>query len=410
MVAYPAPVGRMVTLVLVDPGGTVLGALPPYPVPSPWWQEAAEVVAGARAAYGREVTVLRLLHADGADVTYLAGTTEPVAGLAPAEIDDTVQPNRPRYAQPGGPEAGLAWARARLAERYPHVAAGDWVAGQVRTWNLSSIWVLDGPPGRVWLKEVPGFFAHEGPLLTWLAGRFPGLAPAPLAAGDGRVLLADIPGRDCYDAPATDRQAMLELMHQAQVGCLAATGELLALGVPDRRAAVLTGQLRDTVHRYGDPALATGAVLLDGLAGRLARLARCGIPDTLVHGDLHPGNVRTGPGGGFTVLDWGDAVLGHPGFDLLRMVERLDAPDAAELAARWCDRWRAACPGSAPDRALRLLEPLAALRNAATYAHFLDQIEPAEHGYHRADVPHWLSVAAARLAAEHADASLTTTD
>ena len=56
--------GRTVTLVLLDAGGTLLGALPAYEVPLPYWQEVADVVAGARHRYGIHVDVLRLLGAD----------------------------------------------------------------------------------------------------------------------------------------------------------------------------------------------------------------------------------------------------------------------------------------------------------------------------------------------------------
>lgn len=55
--------GRTVTLVLVDTAGAVLGALPPFDVELPWWQEVGDVVAAARARYGVDVQVLRLLSA-----------------------------------------------------------------------------------------------------------------------------------------------------------------------------------------------------------------------------------------------------------------------------------------------------------------------------------------------------------
>jgi hypothetical protein len=48
LVATVWRVSRTVTLVLVDDGGALLGALPPYDVPTPWWQDASDVVAGAR--------------------------------------------------------------------------------------------------------------------------------------------------------------------------------------------------------------------------------------------------------------------------------------------------------------------------------------------------------------------------
>jgi hypothetical protein len=41
-----------------------------------------------------------------------------------------------------------------------------------------------------------------------------------------------------------------------------------------------------------------------------------------------------------------------------------------------------------------LLRPVAALRNAATYAHFVANIEPAERPFHASDVPYYLALAA----------------
>src|SRR5688500_12202783 len=54
-------VSRVVTLVLVDDSGGVLGALPPYEVPMPYWPEVSDVVDVARRRFGIQVTVLRLL-------------------------------------------------------------------------------------------------------------------------------------------------------------------------------------------------------------------------------------------------------------------------------------------------------------------------------------------------------------
>jgi len=401
----------MVTVVLVDEAGELLGALPPVAVPTPWLQEVRPVVAAVRSAYGLEVTVLRLLDASAAngaaiadpgleiEVSYLASSaTRPVTPLAPVDRTLAAHPLRAPYAEVGGPRASLDWARSVL-ERAVALAV-EWPAGpadaeQVRTWNLSSIWLLHTPGGQAWLKEVPRFFAHEGVLLAWLAQRLPGLAPAPLAHDGGRLLLADVPGEDRYGAPAAERLAVLERVHAAQLACVDAAGELLALGVPDRRAEPLAALIRRTVREYAAPKLVEP--LLAGLDERLAGLAGCGIPDSLLHGDLHPGNVRGDGSGPDVVLDWGDSCLAHPGYDLLRMVEGLDQVESAALTAQWCTWWRAAVPGCAPERALELLDSISALRNAAAYAAFLAAIEPSEHIYHRDDVGYWLGVAAASL-------------
>ena len=97
-------------------------------------------------------------------MTYLAE----VATRVPAEpwngpLDD--HPLRSSWARPSGPAADLAWADAALASRgIRRIGPPE----QVRTWNLSSIWRVPVEGQTVWLKVVPPFFAHEGPLLERL--------------------------------------------------------------------------------------------------------------------------------------------------------------------------------------------------------------------------------------------------
>lgn len=380
------------TLVLVDPAGTVLGALPPYEVEVPWWQEVSDVVAGAREHHGVDVSVLRLLFADqpappGGKVTYLAEVAGDPGPVRPAAAALVPHPRRAPYAEIGGPAASLAWAADALAARGRTLTA----AAQQRTWNLSAIWRLATDTTPVWLKQVPAFFSHEPAVLRWLDEHCPGIAPAPIAADTGRMLLDDLPGTDRYSAPADERLLMLPLLHTVQVTAAGRVDDLLALGVPDQRPPQLAQRLRAVAVRDTEPGERLAA-LLDGLDDRLAELTACGLPDTLVHGDFHPGNVR-GTAERLHVIDWGDCVIGHPAIDLLRMSEGL--ADPAPLRQAWSRGWRAAVPGCEPERALELIEPLVALRNAAAYAGFLDAIEPSEWPYHADDVPYWLAQAAA---------------
>ncbi|GLW32694.1 aminoglycoside phosphotransferase family protein [Actinoplanes regularis] len=379
---------RTVTLVLVDPAGELLGALPPFSVSSPWWQEVAEVVAGACA----EVTVLRLLHADreappGGHVTYLAETPERPEGLIPLGADLAPHALRAPWAEPGGPAATLAWAAGALDRLgFPPVTAH-----QRRTWNLSAIWRMDGPDGPVaWLKQVPGFFAHEPAVLGLVGSVAPDLVPYVMAAGDaGRMLLAHIPGEDRYGAGAELCVAVAEAFHPVQEYFAGRLNELA--GLPDRRLDT------ETFVNVAAPYLGDidGLVeLIDGLPERLAAVAACGLPDTLVHGDLHPGNVRTDGDGRPVIIDWGDSSIGNPAFDLLRLTEGLPEPEP--VVAAWSERWRRAAPGCDPERAVELLRPVAGLLGAATYAGFLASTEQSEWPYHAGDVPDCL-VAAAQL-------------
>ncbi|HEX5205086.1 phosphotransferase family protein [Paractinoplanes rhizophilus] len=362
---------RIVNLVFVDPSGRLLGALPPFEVPTPWRQEV-----GAFA--DQRWQVLRMLHADGREVTYLAETADPPAGLLPASADLAPHPLRAPYAEVGGPAASLAWARSVLG---PGITAH-----QVRTWNLSAIWRLDRDGRTVaWLKQVPSFFAHEPDALRLVDAVRPGLVPPLIAAGDqGRMLLAHVEGTDRYGAGADLCARIAEAFVPVQAELAGAPGLSV---IPAGRLDV-----RRVAAPYFDKIDGLEA-LIDSLPGRLEAVAECGLPDTLVHGDLHPGNTRTDDAGRLTIMDWGDCTVGNPAFDILRLTEGL--ADPGPVTELWAYGWKKARPGTRPERAAQLLRPVAALRGAVTYAAFLDAIEPSEWPYHADDVPACLSAAVA---------------
>ena len=397
-------VGRTVTLVIATATATAtataddrLDALPPFDVPQPWWQEVASVVAGARDRYGVEVQVLRLLHGDrpappGGHVTYLAETPAevmPLPGATPVAIDRSPQPCRAPWAVPGGPAASVAWALAALD-------TPGAVAVQQRSWNLSAVWRLDvGGSPVAWLKQVPAFFAHEAAVLRLVEEVAPGLTPRLLAAGpDGRMLLSAAPGEECYGASAAVRQQIAADLHPVQEGFAGRVDDLLAAGVPDRRS--ILRRVREVAEPYLGSIPGLAQVVAE-LPGRLAAIDACGLPDTLVHGDLHPGNVIA-DGTGRVLIDWGDAVVGNPAYDIVRLVEDLPAAQGVPVIGRWAERWRRSAPGSDPERALALIGPVVELRLATVYADFLANIEPSERPYHAADVPERLAAAVAASA------------
>lgn len=83
------------------------------------------------------------------------------------------------------------------------------------------------------------------------------------------------------------------------------------------------------------------------MPARLAALDACGLGDTLVHGDFHPGNVRT-DGATLSVIDWGDSFIGHPAFDLLRLCDGCSAGDAEVLTRSGCRARAGAAVQGAP--------------------------------------------------------------
>ena len=81
------------------------------------------------------------------------------------------------------------------------------------------------------------------------------------------------------------------------------------------------------------------------LPARFAEVAACGMPDTLVHGDYHPGNVRGEPGN-LTMLDWGDTGVGQPLLDMPAFLAGRAAGEPSRGSAS-----TGSTPGEPPSRA-----------------------------------------------------------
>jgi Phosphotransferase enzyme family len=390
---------RQVTLLLCA-GDRLLGTLPPFPVQDPYWQQVRAVVSTCARLHGLRVVVLRLLAArgtevgSGGEVTYLAEVEERLQAepsLAPWHGHDPLDPHplRAAYARPGGPQAALAWAVDALA------GIGRRAAGppeQMRTWNLSSIWRIPTETGRpAWLKLAPRFYDHEGPLLELLSRAVPerdAAIPVVLASAQGRLLLDDIAGTDQYGADAAVMADPIRQLVRLQAALAARLVDLEALGLPDRRLNTITAGVPALLDRWRgtltSPETAVLEDLVRALPERFAEAAAAGLPDTLLHGDFYQGNVRGEPGS-WRILDWGDAGIGHPVIDILRMRGFVPPDQRDEVVRLWAAAWRSALPGCEPDAALDPFAPVVELLDGLTYQAFLDNIEPDERIYHAQD-------------------------
>ena len=209
--------GRMVTAVVTH-GDSRAGKVGPFPVEVPWWAQVEPVVAQLEETLGVPVVVLRLLTVEGSDgardghVTYHAEALEPPENLPPSDFADDDHPLRLPWARPSGVRELLEWASGQVDLTGRPV--------QHKTWNLSALFRLPTADGTVWLKAVPSFAAAEPAAIAAFAAVDPGLVPAVVAAAPGRLLLADVPGADCWEASP---QVVAETLHrlvaaQARIG------------------------------------------------------------------------------------------------------------------------------------------------------------------------------------------------
>ena len=379
--------------------------MPEFEVETQWWPDVEPIVEMARRSFGIDIVVLRLLSADasppemGGAVSYLAEIVgEPprdgVLGSVSAGAAGEDHVLRADWARPGGVATTVAWADDALASlgrpRTDRVV-------QVRSWNLSSILRLPTASGDVWCKSVPPFFAHEGAILVVVRAEDPSLVPTLLAADAKRrtVLLDDVPGEDQYEATEPRLVEMVQRLVRLQAGLSGRVDDLRAVGLPDWRAgslphliSALVGRSDVRVQLIAEELVALDALVTD-LPRRLTLLTECGLPETLVHGDFHPGNWRLGEDA-FVLLDWGDSGIGHPMLDLTAFLPRVPDDVRDGIRATWLEAWMVELPSADPLRASELVAPIAALRQALIYQVFLDGIEPDERCYHDADVAFWL--------------------
>ncbi|WP_191301214.1 phosphotransferase [Lentzea cavernae] len=326
---------------LVSTPGGFTGRTRPFPVATPDWNHVEPVNTALRDLLGVETSVLRLISVEGGDAPFGGVVTYHVEAhdepgrthLDPADAPEPDAENRLLWARPGGPAELVGWADEVITRTGP--------AAQVRTWNLSSVHRLPTAGGPVWLKAVPPFFADEGTVIRLVAAHDPALVPEVLASAPHRVLMSQAEGTKCWPVTAAHVE------------------EVVPRWVAVQHALA------------GEPRLRPSAVPMPDF----------GLPDTLTHGDFHPGNWLSSG----VVIDWSDAVWGHPAFDACRLMEYAE-PELHDLIRRvWSDAWLAHRPDSRPLEALEVAPRASRLHNAVKYQEFLDNIETSERIYHEGD-------------------------
>jgi aminoglycoside phosphotransferase (APT) family kinase protein len=202
-------------------------------------------------------------------------------------------------------------------------------------WSLSAVLRVPVADDRnVWFKASCEHFRRE-PRVTQTIARFGGSAvPRVLAAEHDRhwMLLEPLP-------PTTDdpRRAVATsaTMASLQVESIEHLEALRAAGCP-ARGPTATLDAFDEVARDGvelDQLSAetreTLIEMLPWVRQRLHEFFDCGIPETLVHGDLHLGNVAGADQP--VIYDWTDACVSHPYLDAAHIARFAGDDDRAAI-------------------------------------------------------------------------------
>ena len=271
-----------------------------------------------------------------------------------------------------------------------------WIDGQVeregmlelvKKWSISVVIKVPTHAGRIFFKQALDLplFVSEPVVTRELAALLPGHIPGVVAVDEQRqwILLEDF-GETLRDEKGDNVICeMLQVFTGIQAQLAGRADELLAMGCIDRRLPWLRGQVEAL---FADEV--TREILKEGELEKLVahvplylemcdELATLPVPETLLHGDLHLGNVAY-KGGRYIFFDWTDASVGHPFFDLIVVHNERDAERKGRSLAASLQSWRAWGDEQVLQRTWRVATPLCFLHHAVSYLYILRNLPAAK--------------------------------
>jgi hypothetical protein len=317
------------------------------------------------------------------DATAAPGTWLPIDEVDPAAVTPVfadgvaewlaeqrgapVPPERSPWARPGWLAGASAWAaeQARV-EGEPEL---------VRQWPLSAVYRYPTAEGLLYLKAVFTLFRHEPAVTAALADAYPGAVPEVVAIDPSRgfLLLREF-GPELGDRASPLWTDGVRLVSRIQRDWVDRVDELAALGAPERRLEWLLPDVES------EPPLRSA----------WDRLRELALPDTLVHGDLHPWNATVEPHG-VRIVDWSDAAAGPPFLDLaVALYKERDAAVRARLVDACLDPWRDVMPEPVLREAAALGEVLGSVYQAQSYRAINAAFEPNDRWLFAGEEAQWL--------------------
>jgi hypothetical protein len=324
-------------------------------------------------------TVTRLLELDAspADGDWIPlEAVEPVE-VAPVFADGVAQwlaeqrggpipAERPPWARPGWLAGVSAWVADRAAvEGEPEL---------IRQWPLSAVYRYPTADGPLYLKGVFSLFRHEPAVTAALAAAHPGDVPDVVAIDSDRgLLLMREFGAELGDRASPLWAEGVRLTAGIQRAWVDRAGELAALGAPTRRLDSLRGEVEG----------------VEPLVAAWERMDRLDLPDTIVHGDLHPWNATVEPGG-VRIVDWSDAAIGPPFLDLgVALYKEPDVEVRTRIVDAYLEPWRGLASESALREAAELGEVLGCIYQQISYRAIGEAFEPDDRWLFGGEAPRW---------------------
>ena len=347
-------------------------------------QQSGVMVVLAAAEPERDVTGGRaFIDAEAALDTLEPEATRAVVRRWLDSLDGFVDPRTAPWVSPAWYPRIAAWIEERMT------AAGMPPTAPPRIVYQSSIGCVLRTPAadRVTFTKCPApIFAAEARITQALAERTPDAIPEviDIEPVEGWLLMRDFGSRTLGEAPQAEWARGLAIAAQVQRAWLVGQDVLLAAGAQRRPLADLADRLPGIldVDGLGDR---LGAELSQAWPAALPRildacheLEDVGLPDALIHGDLHPWNIAVTPSGP-RMFDWSDAAIGPSFLDLALFLGRADDLELRRVMRdAYLDVWADAAPRDRLERATELAMAVGAIYQVTTYQALLPALAPED--------------------------------
>jgi Phosphotransferase enzyme family len=347
-------------------------------------EQSGVMVILASADPGRDATDGRAFVAAAAVIDTLEPElTRPVVRRWLDGLDGHVDPRTPPWVSPAWYPRVAAWIEERM------VRTGIPPNDRPRIVYQSSIGCLLRTPGAdgVTFTKCPAPIFHEEARITRaLAGRTPGAIPEviDIEPAEGWLLMRDFGPGTLGEAPQAEWARGLAVVAQVQRAWVDGHDELLAAGAQRRSLADLADRLPGILDtdglgdRVGPSIRESWPTALPRLIDACHELEDVGIPDALIHGDLHPSNIAGSPSG-LRVFDWSDAAIGPSFLDLALFLGRADDLGLRLLMRdAYLDAWVDVAPRDRLKRAAELAMAVGAVYQVTTYQALVPAIPPED--------------------------------
>ena len=305
------------------------------------------------------------------------------------------------------------WIHSEAEQRSIHIT-GE--IEQPHAYPWSTVIRIPTQEGTLFFKATAAQTVYESALTKKLAEWYPDCMPDLLAVDTahgwmlmrdgGAQLRASIrPTQDIKPwEPVITRYAEL------QIGLAEHVSEILALGIPDRRPAMLPALFAklladEEILMIGQEKGLTSDEFqqVQNLTSRFeqicADLSALGIPESLNHGDFHDGNVLL-KNGRITFFDWGDASVTHPFVSLrtffvsieisLKLDDYAFTPEMSGLLDRYLEPWQKFASKEALLSAYRFSKPVASIVSALGWYRTISTLEGSLRAEYAGVVPELL--------------------